>query len=224
VPMDRLVGHWRNPPEPPRPPDPVAAYDAVERDAVGRLGSRQQLAFAVACAERQYPAYAAFAGPSGTEPDGLVRRALDAAWDGVLRGRVDEPDPAGLAERCVELIPDQDASRSIPPLADDAIAAAAYAVQAAAGLDERAPGWAAAHGLDTLEELLLPGVIDHRAPDAVAQLWAHPWMRSEIERRRADLEDLGADDWLARLEAVHARAMGASLLPIDQLPPDELAP
>lgn len=133
---------------------PTVAYDKQLKARLLELHPRQQAAFAAACAERLFPAYAAFREASATDDGGLVRRALDLAWDGAVTGTVPERDPAAIIEACVLLIPHDDGDIMIPPHADDAIAAAAYALQAAAGLRAEAPGWAAQRGTDALSSFL----------------------------------------------------------------------
>src|SRR4051812_18872086 len=135
-------------PSPARRKVPLAEYDKDLQASLSRLPRQTQAAFAAACAERLFPAYAAYLSASQRDDGGLVREALDLAWDGAHAGEVVANDPNGLCERCIALIPADGADETIPPHADDAIAAAVYALQAAAGLDEHAAGWAAQRVMD----------------------------------------------------------------------------
>jgi hypothetical protein len=147
-----------------------------------------------------------------------VRRALDVAWESAKTGVSQVPDPRDLVEQCVGLIPGHDAEESIPPHADDAIASVAYALQAAAGLDERAAGWAAQRGTDSLDDFLRSSEIDPFLPDAERRVWEHPLVTEEISRRGADLRRLsGASDWEAAVDAVRADAARVSALPLERL-------
>lgn len=123
-----------------------------------------------------------------------------------------------LVEQCVGLIPDGEAEGSIPAHADDAIASAAYALEAASGLDPMAAGWAAERVTDTLDSFVLSNEIDDSLPDAEQLAWEHPLIRVEISRREADLHRLNnASDWAVAVDAVRANATGVSALPVERL-------
>ena len=197
---------------------PLAEYDLALKAALMTLPERTQAAFAAACAERLYPAYAAFVRTSGRDDEGLVRQALDLAWSGAKVGVVPEHDPSGLVERCVALIPDTEAEDAIPAHADDAIASVAYALQAAAGLDPRASGWAAQRVTDTLDDFVRSNDVGGTLPDAEQRVWEHPLIRTEISRREDDLRRLNsASDWPAAVDAVRASATAVSALPLERL-------
>jgi len=197
---------------------PLAEYDLALKAALVTLPERTQAAFAAACAERLYPAYAAFARASGRDDGGLVRQALDLAWQGAKLGVVPEADASGLVERCVALIPDAEAEDAIPAHADDGIASAAYALQAAAGLDPRAAGWAAQRVTDALDDFVRSNDVDGTLPDAEQLVWEHPLVRAEISRREDDLRRLSsASDWPAAVDGVRASATAVSALPLERL-------
>ena len=197
---------------------PLAEYDLALKAALMTLPERTQAAFAAACAERLYPAYAAFMRASGRDDGGLVRQALDLAWSGAKAGVVQEDDPSSLVERCVALIPDGEAEDAIPAHADDAIASVAYALQAAAGLDPGASGWAAQRVTDALDDFVRSNDVDATLPDPEQRVWEHPLIRTEISRREDDLRRLGsASDWPAAVDAVRASATAVSALPLERL-------
>ena len=105
---------------------PLADYDIALKAELKALPQRTQAAFAAACAERLFPAYAAFVRASGRDDHGLIRRTLDLAWDGARSGAVAAADPADLFEQCVALIPsDGSELGAFPAHAEDAIAAVA---------------------------------------------------------------------------------------------------
>jgi uncharacterized protein YjaG (DUF416 family) len=197
---------------------PLAQYDAALKTDLLTLPKQTRAAFAVACAERLYPAYEAFIEASGRGDDGLVRSTLNMAWDAAKTGLVSEPDPPQLFERVVALIPDADPDDVIPPHADDAIASAAYAFQAAAYLDDRAAGWAAERVMNALDSFILSTDSEPNEPAAEDRVWEHPLVREEINRRTDDLAELtkGAD-WVAVVDAIRSRSAGRSALPIEQL-------
>jgi hypothetical protein len=125
-------------------------------------------------------------------------------------------DPDHLCERCIALIPADDAADPIPPYADDAIAAAVYALQAAAGLDEHAAGSAAQRVMDSLDNYLLSTEIDLDAPGAEQRVWEHPLVRAEITRRDDDLRRLSDSDRAGAVGAVRETASRTSALPLER--------
>lgn len=219
--LDRLRALVSGTPMPPasrRRVVPLADYDQALKADLKALPERTQAAFAAACAERLYPAYASFVAASGRDDRGLVRRTLDLAWDGTKSGAVGAVDPADLVERCVALIPSDGSEEAIPAHAADAIASAAYALQAAAGLDDDAAGWAAEQVTNCLDDFLLSNEIDLSAPDSERRVWEHPLIVTEVERRKDDLRRLAdTPDWGTAVDAVRARASGQSALPLDRL-------
>ena len=214
-----VIGARRRSAAPRRRVIPLLEHDRALKLELLALPHRAQAAFAVACAERLYPAYAAFVDSSGREDNDLVRHTLDVAWEGARSGSLQAEDPAALVELCVALIRRDDSGEDpIPAHADDAIAAAAYCLQAAAGLDEDAAGWAASRVSDCLDNFLVTTEIDLSDPDAEQKVWEHPLVRAEVERRAADLRRLAdAADWEAAVDDVRASATGLSALPLDAL-------
>ncbi len=197
---------------------PLAAYDQALKAQLRALPHRNRAAFAAACAERLYPAYASFLRGSRRDDGGVVRRALDAAWERAKTGVVADADPIDLVERCVALIPDAEAEETIPAHAEDAIAAAAYALQAAAGLDDGAAGWAAERVTNTLDSFLLSNEIDISQSDSEQRIWEHSLITVEVSRREADLRRLNdASDWETAVDAVRADAARVSAVPLDRL-------
>ena len=197
---------------------PLAEYDAALRATLSTLPQQVQGAFAAACAERLYPSYAAFLTATRRDDEGLVRYALNVAWEGARTRAVPEIDPNALFERCVTLIPRDGREDVIPPHADDAIASAAYALQAAAGLDDDAAGWAAQRVTDSLDNYLLSTEIDINEADAEQRVWQHPLIQAEITRREDDLRQLSdPSEWAGAVDIVRARARGVSALPLELL-------
>jgi hypothetical protein len=198
---------------------PLADYDAEVKAALKGLPHRTQAAFAAACAERLYPAFAEFVKGSRRDDHGLVRRTLDLAWEGARSGAVPLTNAAAMFEQCVALIPsDQSDEDPLPAHAEDAIASAAYALQAAANLDENAAGWAAQRVTDCLDNFLLSNDIGISQPNAEQLVSEHPLMTAEITRRKEDLRRLAdPSDWLAAVDDVRAAAAARSALPLDRL-------
>lgn len=208
------------------PQIPLATYGRELAARLAALPTRPRAAFAAACAERLFPAYAAYLAARGVDDAGTVRRALDAAWQVIEDGAVMDgsdrgaaataPDAAALVRACVVLIPDEEAGTILPRHAEEAIAAAAYALQAAADLADDAGAWAATVAMDALDAYLLQDVpiVDAAAEQAV---WAHPLVRDEVERREIDLAILAGPDLATAVALVRTRAAGTSLLPLAKL-------
>ena len=197
---------------------PLAEYDRALKVDLKAMPPRAQAAFAAACAERLHLAYVAYLEASGRDDDGLIRRALDLAWDGATTGGVPDADSSEIVERCVALIPGAAAEFAVPPFVDDSIAAAAYALTAAIGLDPDAAGWAATRVTDALDDFVRSTDIDAALPGAEQRVWDHPLVQVEMSRRRKDLDRLlGGSDWAATVAAVRMSAARVSALPLDQL-------
>jgi uncharacterized protein YjaG (DUF416 family) len=197
---------------------PLADYDATLRVSLRYLPHHVQAAFAAACAERLYPSYAGFLAATRRDDGGIVRQALDLAWEGAMAQAMPGVDSNALVERCVALIPSDGGDDVIPPHADDAIASAAYALQAAAGLDNGEAGWAAQRVTDALDNYLLSTEIDIDAAEAEQRVWHHPLIQAEVTRREDDLRQLGdTSDWTSAVGIVRARAGAVSALPLDLL-------
>ncbi len=198
---------------------PLADYDITLKADLKALPQRTQAAFAAACAERLFPAYASFVKASGRDDHDLVRRTLDLAWTGARSGVVAAEDSAILVEQCVALIAsDESEEDAIPAHAADAIASAAYALDAAAGFDDKAAGWAAERVTNCLDSYLLSNEINISAPDAERRVWEHSLVVTEVKRRKDDLRQLAdVPDWGTAVDAVRATAAGVSALPLDRL-------
>ena len=156
---------------------------------------------------------------SGRDDQGLVRRTLDVAWEGAKSGAVPVADPGELFDQCVALIPSDDSDQDpIPAHADDAIASAAYAFEAAANLDEMAGGRAAQRVTDCLDDFLLSNDIDASQPNPEQLVWEHPLITDKISRREQDLRrPADSSDWGAAVDEVRTRATKSTALPIDRL-------
>jgi hypothetical protein len=197
---------------------PLAEYDAKFRVTLRYLPQDVQAAVAAACAERLYPSYAGFLTATRRDDEGLVRHALNLAWQGARAQAMPGVHANALFERCVALIPRQGDEDVIPAHAEDAISSAAYAPQAAAGRDDGEAGWAAQCVTDAVDNYLLSTEIDIDEADSEQRVWQHPLIQAEVTRREDDLRELGAkSDWAGAVDIVRARASGVSALPLELL-------
>jgi hypothetical protein len=202
---------------------PLAAYEDALRARLAALPRGVGAVVAVASAERLYPTVADWlqrgGQPGGDRADGqpghdVVRATLDLAWQVLRANASSHPDARAQVERCLALAASAGAAAELPASVDDGIAAAVYALQAAAGIDEEAAGWAARRVTDAIDAYLLAGPIDPAAPDAEQRVWAHPLVRAEVERREADLVRLTtAVDRTAVIDGLRAAAVRSNALP-----------
>jgi hypothetical protein len=69
--------------------------------------------------------------------------------------------------------------------------------------------------MNCLDDFLLSNEIDSSEPEAERRVWEHPFVATEVTRRKDDLRRLtNASDWAAAVDAVRAAATGVSALPI----------
>lgn len=189
---------------------PLAEYDLQLAGELAMLTSGAQAAFAAACAERLYPAWSAYLAATGSTDD-PVREALDLAW-ARLAGGQDAKDHQALFDRCEALLPGADELRSLPAHAEDAIYSALYLLGASTGADSPAASLVARHGTNSLDTFLL-GAICHDDDE----VWHHPLVRLELDRRAEDLATLRTMPIREAAASLRHRAIRVSVLPLDQL-------
>lgn len=179
------------------------------------LSPRLRVAFAAACAERLLPAYARFAERSGQGAPGELASMLERLWLDL------EGDPMGTDEiqryidRCMALIPDEDAGKSaadqacapdpiaaarakaeevvaaMEAQADDAAAAAAYAVRCRQTGEAQDAAWAGGRAYEAVDNWVLNrGGIDTNRPGAEERVLSDPVVQAELERQQRDLDEL----------------------------------
>jgi hypothetical protein len=196
---------------------PLADYDGAMKVELASMPVQARTALAAAAAERLFAPYAAVVDSAGRTDGGIVRRALDAAWEAAATGLGDGDAASGLFERCIELISDL---ADIPgsEYADDAIAAAAYAAQSGAGLDPQAAGWASQRVLDAIDSYLLATVVHPDDQEADLKVWQHELTQREIARRERDRADLAAPaDFAEAVRTIRTRAAESEAIPVDRL-------
>ena len=171
---------------------------AFERDAIATqldtLSPTCRCLFAVSCAERLYPMYAVYHTHSGKGNPTLLRSALDELWMCLLRQeKCAEPTFVGEYE---SLIPNEDTAWTpFNPLAENAVAALAYAYQCAATGDTKPALWAAVQGYEavdyvahTLEEIEFEGSATE------TRILDNEHVQREISQQLRDIKDLEAED------------------------------
>ncbi len=186
--------------------------------ALRSMARPNRAAFACACAERLFSALLRDPGEFGAENVALVRAALDAAWEAAASGMF-ASDPAVLIKGLDGLLPANDEEElEIPEDVEDAIAAVAYAVEAAADADPDAAGSAAQRLFDTLERYLLNHGVEwpSRGADVTRmdqEEWAHPATVAEVARQQADLRVLRGGPIELAVAKIRSEARRAAVAP-----------
>lgn len=157
-----------------------------------RLPNRLRVAFAAVCAQRQLPNYIRFSQVAGQGNPQTLIYALGCIWDD-LEGKVATESQLRLQlDACMSLIPDeeQDDYDGLSYYAEDAVAAAAYTVEARLKSDLRDVVRAADRAYEALDEFVgvaRAGGIDQKEEERVR---SHPLVQAELRRQRVDLSQL----------------------------------
>ena len=203
--------------------NPLLDFEAEGHDALVAMTPRMRGAFATACAERLFAAYQVHVEMGGFGDVQIIRQSLDAAWNCALDDREPTGDETRLVEECVALIPTDTDPEQIPPYADDAVAAAAYALDTFARHgDVESAGWAAGRGFDTLDDYVVTrDHLDVNTPGTMDLVWADPLVQAEWRRRVRDLDSIrerASVDPTRLVEDLRAEAAKETVLPLDSLP------
>jgi hypothetical protein len=162
------------------------------REQLDGLSADGRAAFAAACAERL------LRGPAGVASDSLAEAhtMLDQLWGHLLLNHLPTEKLAELAQRAEGLVPDAETTDSWTAedaLAENALAALAYALHTAATGDSQSAVWCArqaieALDLDTSERL---GVKSFE-PQAERAIVADPRIQAELCRQQTDMRDVAS--------------------------------
>lgn len=155
-----------------------------------QMSPRCRTLFALAVAERLFPLYRAFSEKTERGRPNYLRLTLDHLWELALQGQTGHEEP--FLSDYESLIPGEDAQWSpVNPLAENAVAALAYACQCQLTEDTESAAWAAVQGYEavdyiahTLEE------IDFEGPEGEAAILESEYVQSEIQRQLRDVEEL----------------------------------
>src|SRR5437868_13041662 len=101
------------------------------RDRLAYLNGRHRTLFGLSCAERLFPLYELFAARSGQGAPDSLRSTLNELWQSTLTGTAIGEHP--FLRQYESLIPEDETETNkrplLGPLAEDAVAALAYACQ-----------------------------------------------------------------------------------------------
>lgn len=180
------------------------AFDGERmRSAVRNLTREGRLAFALSCAERLFPNYAAFSAEVGWGDPSMVRRALDLGWLHLAKANA-EVAAEGVRLRSLidEVTPDTEDFDvpSVSAALDAAAAAHVVLCLLESDLVELVVR-VASLCRDTVDiyvgELAseAEGQFAHLDPGHEQQILKHPFMQAELRRQREDLDLLANSRW-----------------------------
>jgi hypothetical protein len=161
---------------------------------LGALPASFRVAFAAACAERQFAAYRQFQKCRGHSSPNALELALQEVWN-----HPDRPeDPGGFEEEIdalMSLVPREDNIEGSwtqdATNAQNAGMAAIYALRARLHAAPQEAAWAARVAYEALDNFVINSEdIDTSIPGGEARVLTHPLVQAELVRQRIDLDDL----------------------------------
>jgi len=154
---------------------------------VGPIG---RMLFAWSCAERLFPLYESFCEKTRRGRLNYLRSTLDHLWELALSEQTGHREP--FLDDYESLIPGEDDKWTpLNPLAENAVAAVAYACQCQLDGKSESAVWAGVQSYEAVDYLAhtLEG-IDFNAPQAEAMILSKDFVQAEIERQLRDLAEL----------------------------------
>ncbi len=159
-------------------------------EGVGPGGGRL---FALSCAERLFPLYKLFSERTRQGVPNRLRSTLDQLWESERRGQIGGEQP--FLEEYESLIPGEEVERSkrtlLDPLAENAVAALAYACQCQVSGETENAVWAAQCGYEAVD-YIAHGLedMDYDTPEAQEAILKKDYVQAELQRQLSDLNDL----------------------------------
>lgn len=146
--------------------------------------------FAVAVAERLYPAYKLFFEKSGWGSPNYLRATLDHLWESAQRGRIGYEEP--FLSDYESLFLGEGAEWSpLNPLSENAVVALTYACQCQQKGDTESAAWAAVQGYEAVDYIAHTlGKIAFKGPEAEVAILKTEYVQAEIERQLRDITEL----------------------------------
>ena len=188
----------------------ILRFDAKQLEAnLTILPLWSRALFATLCARRLAPAYATYASQHAGRKAAVFAELHERLWRALASHRPQAPELAAAAEAALTLLPPADDSDG--ELAEDAVAALAYALRAVSGDDAQNAVWAAERVYNATDafvqaEYVPAGV---KTPNEGVVL-THPLVQAELQRQSEDLvavtELAGRRVSAQELEALRARA------------------
>lgn len=189
-------------------------YEFHEENLVAQLSATSKIAktaFALAAATRLLPMYIAYAKEADIELNSLPKSTLHTMWKVV---RTDTPGQLDVLESAAKVLlnlmpSEDDIWNEYHPLAEDAIAAIVYALQAYLTNDPQESAWAARRGYEAADQFSIKELeIDFEEDGAELALLMHPIVQQELIRQSRDLELAISGD----IESLHVISQTETLL------------
>jgi uncharacterized protein len=157
-----------------------------------RLDQRQRGEFALGCAERLLPQYQRFHEQTAQGDPDTLTGALNAARNQLADATVRSIDLELLAKRCEELVPTEDESwTNLSGLAQNAAAAAAYALRSLASDSLDNAVWAAVQGYEAADLIVQDDLsVDFNEPGIEDRVVAESVVQQELSAQNECLQHL----------------------------------
>jgi uncharacterized protein YjaG (DUF416 family) len=160
------------------------------KDRLEGVSPRYRTLFALSIAERLFPLYQSFCEATGRGRPSYLRSTLDHLWELALRGQTGREEL--FLSDYESLIPGEDAEWSpLNPLAENAVAALAYACQCQLTGDTESAAWAATQGYEAVDYIAHTlGRIEFTGPEAEAAILKSEYVQAELQRQLRDVAEL----------------------------------
>jgi Protein of unknown function (DUF416) len=150
-------------------------------------------AFALACAERLFPLYALNSARSSRGAPGRLRSTLDENWGRLIKGGTACEQPFLQEYDYLLLEPEAEGAQADPlgPLAEDAVAALAYACRSQVTGEPANAMWAARRGYEAVDYIAhtLEGM-DYDTPEGEHAILTRRYVQMELRSQLRDIEEL----------------------------------
>jgi len=172
--------------------DKILRFDEARlKGDLAPVPARLRVAFACACAQRQFDAYIRYCQQGGKGDPNYLRKVLDQVWEFAAGGQA-PLDLDDTIERCTGLVPEEDDSwTAASAYADDAVSAVIYALRACREGDPQEAAWAARRAYEATDHyatnLLDVNFNQRGAEEAVL---GHPLVQNELNRQHRDVNEL----------------------------------
>jgi uncharacterized protein YjaG (DUF416 family) len=183
---------------------------------IGALPTLAHVGFAAACASRLLPSYEELSMQSDDVNVALLRCALKQTWEFALGDS--EPSLEEIASRLIELIPPENDCRTLAAgVADDALAAAAYAALSTISDSPQNSVWAARRAYELtvwFADWSMKGTA--YTPDISRALRENRFVQTELDRQLRDIQTLTKaerSELGASISAIKSRAEFERALP-----------
>ncbi len=158
-----------------------------------RLPLELRVVFAASCAERLISTYDSYSNRTGRGDTAALRGILNRLWDDLSGHRMTEGEVHAKIRACEDLHPREEDRPWVPEkdYAEDAVAAAAYALRCRENGSSQEAAWASRRAYEALDSY----VIERHDPDletdqGETQVLTDPLVQAELARQHRDLDEL----------------------------------